>query len=48
MDEVKKAVEIFYNYDSKEFEEREVHDFKNNLYFDKLEPSEFKIYKLVK
>lgn len=46
--EYKKAIEVYYNYDSKEFEEREVQDFKNTLYFDKLEPSEFRIYKLVK
>lgn len=46
--EYKEAYEYFYNYETKNYEERKVDDFKNTLYFDRLEPAEFKFFKLVK
>lgn len=42
------AYEYFYNYETKEYEEKRVENFKNTLYFDRLEPGEFKFFKLVK
>ena len=44
----KTAFEYYYNYETKSYEERPVEDFNNSLYFDKLEPGEFKFFKLVK
>ena len=46
--EYKSAYEYYYSYESKDFEEKPVEDFKNSFYFERLEPGEFKIFKLVK
>lgn len=42
------AYEYVYNYDSKQYEEHKIENFNNTFVFDRLEPSEFKFYKLVK
>ncbi|MCR5260795.1 MAG: hypothetical protein K6C94_03045 [Candidatus Gastranaerophilales bacterium] len=46
--EYTEAFEYVYNYETKDFEERKVENFANNFFFERLEPSEFKFYKLVK
>ncbi|MBQ2645699.1 hypothetical protein IJG14_09035 [bacterium] len=46
--EYKEAYEYVYNYETKDFEERKLENFNNSLFFDKLEPSEFRFFKLVK
>lgn len=40
--------EIYYDYEQKEFLEKELEDSSNSLYFNELKPSEFKIYKLLR
>lgn len=46
--EFNEAYEYFYNYETKEYEAQKVNNFTNTLYFDRLEPGEFKFFKLVK
>ena len=46
--EYKTAFEYVYNYETKEYEERQMENFNNSLFFEKLAPSEFKFFKLVK
>lgn len=46
--EYKSASEYIYNYETKDFEEKPLEDYKNTLYFDRLEPGEFMFFKLVK
>ena len=42
------AYEYVYNYESKQYEEHKIENFNNTFVFKRLEPSEFKFYKLVK
>lgn len=42
------AFEYVYNYETKQYEERQIENFNHSFVFDRLEPSEFRFYKLVK
>lgn len=46
--EYKSAFEYIYNYETKQYEEKQIENFNNSFVFERLEPSEFKFYKLVK
>lgn len=42
------AFEYVYNYETKQYEEKQIENFNNSFVFDRLEPAEFRFYKLVK
>lgn len=42
------AFEYIYNGETKKYEEKQIENFNNSFVFDRLEPAEFKFYKLVK